>query len=217
MSTQKFLKKEAIQFGWDVMKKNFWFFVGILAFTFLISYLPTAVASGFEEIELPTIFTAIFFLVGFIFWAIQLVISMGLVYIAVKFVKGEKPVFNDLFVKANKIIDWVASTIVYSIIITVGFILLIVPGIIFVTRFQFYQYFIIDQNKGPIEALRLSWRITKGSTWNLILFGLLLLLINIAGALVLIVGLLATIPTTMVALAWVYKKLLPTSSAAKNA
>jgi len=42
----------------------------------------------------------------------------------------------------------------------------------------------------------------------LFLFDLLLTLINLLGALCLLIGLFATIPTTMVAIAFVYRKLL---------
>ena len=207
MSAKKFSKKESIKIGWNIMKNNFWFFVGAYAFIILISYFPVIVASIFEKIELPTIFTVLFFIISLVFGLAQVVLSMGLIYILIKLVKGEKPVFKDLFKKANKIIDYIISSMIYSIIVTFGFILLIIPGIIFATRFQFYQYLIIDKNKGPIEALEISWKMTKGSVWNLFLLWLLFVLINIAGAIVLGIGLLATVPTTMIAMAWVYKKL----------
>jgi len=207
MSAKKFSKKESIKIGWNIMKNNFWFFVGAYAFIILISYFPVIVASIFEKIELPTIFTVLFFIISLVFGLAQVVLSMGLIYISIKLVKGEKPVFKDLFKKANKIIDYIISSMIYSIIVTFGFILLIIPGIIFATRFQFYQYLIIDKNKGPIEALEISWKMTKGSVWNLFLLWLLFVLINIAGAIVLGIGLLATVPTTMIAMAWVYKKL----------
>lgn len=189
------------------MKNNFWFFVGILFFTLLVAYLPGLVFDAMEKIDLPTITTVFFIIIAVVFWVVQIIISMGLIHISIKFIKSEKPVFSDLFAKANKIIDYVASSIVYSIIVTIGFILLIAPGVIFMIRFQFYQYLIIEKNKGPIEALKISWRMTKGSVWNLILFWILVMLVNIAGAIALGIGLLASIPVTMIAMAWVYKKL----------
>ena len=44
--------------------------------------------------------------------------------------------------------------------------------------------------------------------WDLFVFGLLLIGLNIVGALALLIGLLITIPTTMIAVASVYRKLL---------
>ena len=74
-------------------------------------------------------------------------------------------------------------------------------------RFQFYQYLIIEKKSGPIQALKTSWRMTRGSAWNLFILWLIIIIINLAGALALGIGLFFTVPTTMVAMAYVYKKL----------
>ena len=60
---------------------------------------------------------------------------------------------------------------------------------------------------GPIEALKASSRATMGSKWDLFLFGLLLGLMNFAGVLLFLVGLFVTIPISMVACAYVYRRL----------
>jgi uncharacterized membrane protein len=71
----------------------------------------------------------------------------------------------------------------------------------------FFDYLIVDKNSRIIESLKKSWEITKGSTWNLFLLYLLLGLINLLGIFALIVGLFWSIPTTMIAEAFVYRKL----------
>jgi len=75
-------------------------------------------------------------------------------------------------------------------------------------RFGFFQYFIVDKKTGVIDSLKRSWQITKGSVWNLFLFYLLLFGINFLGIICLLVGLFATVPTAIVAKAFVYRKLL---------
>jgi uncharacterized membrane protein len=67
---------------------------------------------------------------------------------------------------------------------------------------------VIDKNLEPVEAVKTSWRMTKGNVWNLFFFGILLGLINILGFLCLIVGLFITVPLSMLATAFVYRKLL---------
>ena len=94
--------------------------------------------------------------------------------------------------------------------------MLIIPGIIWGIKFQFFSYFIVDKGLGPIEALKRSSTITKGAKWDLFLFGLLVWLINLLGALCLLVGLFATIPTTGVAMAFVYHKLLTQTEIAQK-
>ena len=59
-----------------------------------------------------------------------------------------------------------------------------------------------------MDSIKRSGDLTKTVRWKLLGFGILLMLINYLGLIVLIVGLFATIPTTMLAHAWVYRKLL---------
>jgi uncharacterized membrane protein len=49
---------------------------------------------------------------------------------------------------------------------------------------------------------------TRGNTWNLFFFGILIGLINILGLLCLVVGLFITVPLSMLASAFIYRKLL---------
>ena len=72
---------------------------------------------------------------------------------------------------------------------------------------HFYIYFIVEKEVGPIEAIKKSWNLTKGSFWNLFLFGLLSGGIQILGIVALLIGLVFTTPTVWIARAVVYEKL----------
>jgi uncharacterized membrane protein len=72
---------------------------------------------------------------------------------------------------------------------------------------MFVPYIVIDRGLGPIEAMKESWRVTKGHKWQLFLLFLALIGLNILGAIALIVGLLVTIPITMLAAAHAYRTL----------
>jgi uncharacterized membrane protein len=120
----------------------------------------------------------------------------------------KKPKLQIFFLLIHLFFKYLIGDILYGLIIIGGLILLIIPGIIWAIQFQFFGYLIIDKGLGPIEALKKSSKITKGAKWDLFLLGILLVLINILGALALLVGLFATIPTTMIANAFVYRKLL---------
>lgn len=60
---------------------------------------------------------------------------------------------------------------------------------------------------GPLESLKQSWNATKGETLQLFVFGLLMVGLNIIGALLFGIGLLVTVPITMIAVVYIYKKL----------
>ena len=132
---------------------------------------------------------------------------MGIIAITLKFVDLEKPSFSDLF-HTQSLINFILTSIISGVIVAIGFVLLVVPGVIFALKLQFAKYLVIDKNMGPVEAIQKSWNMTRKITWNLFLLGLLLMLINILGVIALLVGLFITIPLTMVANAFVYRKLL---------
>ena len=54
------------------------------------------------------------------------------------------------------------ATILMYIVTTIGFFLLIIPGIIASLGLMFYAYFVYDQNSGIIESLKKSWELTDG-------------------------------------------------------
>lgn len=203
MGVKKFSKGEAIKFGWDTMKKNLGFFIGVLIIIFLI-FLPFNIISKQTQKDAPVIYIV----VQIISYLLNLVISMGLIKISLKLCDNEKVKLGDLFSSVKFFFEYLISSILYTLIIIGGTILLIVPGIIWAIKYQFYGYFIIEKGLSPVEALKKSSAITKGAKWDLFIFNLLLILINLAGLLAMLVGLFATIPTAIMATVFVYRKLL---------
>ncbi len=203
MKPRKFSKKEAIRFGWQTMKSNFWFFVLLLIVATLIPYVPDIIKHLVRAEALVFVI-----IVSLVSWALSAVIQVGLIRIALKFCDNQKGKYSDLFAYYPLFFKYLLGSILYGLIVLAGTILLIIPGIIWAIKYQFFSYFIVDKGAGPIEALKRSSAITKGSKWNLFLFALLLGLINLLGMLCLLLGSFATMPTTMVASAFVYRKLL---------
>lgn len=202
-----FSKKEAISYGFKLAKENLFFFIIL----FVIIILITAVMSG---LRITTLHTP---LVSFALWLLQtiidLVIGIGLIQITLKFIDNKEPEYRDLFYY-QPIVNYFLVTLLTGLIVLGGFILLIIPGIFFAFRLKFAVYLVIDKNLGPVEAIKKSWKITKGNVWNLFFFGILLGLINILGFICLIVGLFITIPLSMLATTFVYRTLLLQSKAA---
>jgi len=154
---------------------------------------------------------------AFLFWIVQtvldLIIGIGIIKIAIEFIDKKVPEYKDLFYY-QPIVNYFIVALLTGLIVVVGLILLIIPGIYFGLRLKFAVYLVIDKNLGPVEAIKKSWKMTKGNVWNLFFFGFLLGLINILGFLCLIIGLFITVPLSMLATAFVYRKLLLQSKAA---
>jgi len=203
----KFVISEALQFGWDTTKSNIGFFIGLLIVAGLIQYIPDIVAEIIEA-DAPDM-SLIIRIASFV---LSMIIVMGVIKICLRFCDGAKGEFSDLFSCYPLFFKYLVGSILYGLIVVVGLILLIIPGIVWAIKFYFFDYLIVDKGLGPVDALEKSSEITRGVKWDLFAFGILLVIINMLGFLCLVVGLFVTIPVTMVAIAFAYRKLLPETS-----
>ena len=197
---QTFSNKEIVKKSWGIVKSNLKIFIPILIIVWLLQI-------GLSSIQTISDNTIITLLLSAISWIINTLITIGLISTFLKFANGEIFNFKSVLDKKDKFIPYVIGTIYYSLIVFAGIILLIIPGIIWAIRYQFYSYLIIDKGMSPKEALAKSKEMTKGKTLKLLGFGIVLFLINILGLLALVVGLFISIPVSMLAIALVYKKL----------
>lgn len=59
----------------------------------------------------------------------------------------------------------VLSYLLVAAIVIMGFILLIVPGIIFAIRLAFVPYLVMDKGLEPVAAVEKSWNMTRDHGW----------------------------------------------------
>jgi len=198
-----FSKSEAIKFGWDITKKNIYFFIKVFLLINAILLSLLSLREFFKNISLLN------FSFSLLITILEMIFSLGFIKIALKFYDNEKPeIYDVFFFKYRIFLKVFLASILYLIVVVFGLLLLIVPGIIFAIRLWFFEYFIVDKNLGVIESLKKSWEITKGNALNLFFFLILLALINILGFLALIIGLFLLIPILFLAPAFVYQKFL---------
>lgn len=202
MKETKFSNKEALRFGWETMKKNFAFFLGLLLVSTLLYFAPWSLAG--IVVETAPLLGVLIYLIDIF---ITFVVSLGLIKISILFCDTGKAEFADLFRQYPLVLKYLGGSILYGLIVFAGTILLIVPGIIWGIKYWFYDYLIVDQGAGPVEALKKSSAITKGAKGKLFVFFIVMGLVNLLGLLCLGIGLFATVPTTMIAIAFVYRKL----------
>jgi len=209
MTGKYFRFSDVLSYGWNVMKTCLGFFVGVGIVWILAIYATTII----ELVLRHTIYTESFPSALKIFmaianWVIGIIIGIGIIKIALSFCDEQKPPFSTLFTAPwNCFWRYLAAGILYMLILMAGFILLIVPGVIWTVKFGLWPYFVIDKGLGPIQALKASSRTTMGVKWDLFGFGVLCAIFNLAGLICLIVGIFATYPTIIVAHALVYRQL----------
>ncbi|MBA7649985.1 hypothetical protein ES703_57784 [subsurface metagenome] len=209
MATKYFSFSDVLGYGWRVMKANFWFFVGLGFVWLIITYIPAIINTVLPHLHLPApIYIVLYTTITILSWVISIVLGIGMIKIALSFCDERKPPIGMLFDAWGCFWRYLGTAILYFLIVFGGFILLIIPGIIWSIKFSLCFYFVIDKDLDPIEALKASSRTTMGVKLELFAFGILCSLINILGMLCLLVGIFAAYPVVIVANALVYRQLM---------
>lgn len=195
-----FSKTGLIKEAWEIVKKNARLIAMLMGAFIVFNVVQSTVSNYFREIALSIV-------ISLGFSALSVFFEIGLLKIFLKLVDGAKAEFSELWAYPQYFVNLLVSSILFGLIVGVGLILLIVPGIYLALRLQFYSYYVVDKNAGITDSLKMSWEKTRGKVLDLLLFALLLIALNILGALALLVGLLVTIPVSFVAVTLLYRKL----------
>ena len=134
-------------------------------------------------------------------------VQLGIIRIMLALVDGKKPSYQMFKENKDIYVTYVVASVLVGFMVAIGFILLVVPGILIALAVGYYGYRVVDAKAGIIDSMKQSVSITKGHRLQLFGLALVCALLNIVGFLAIGFGLLWTIPTTMIAMAYVYRKL----------
>lgn len=190
--------KESILFGWHEFKKDPWFYAGVTAalsaFSIVVNILTGGGHGGGAVLG---------FLISLL---ASTVITIAYARLALSVVAGKHVTWEEMWAP-EYYFSMLGASILQTVIIMIGFILLIIPGIIASLLLCFTQISLVDKKLTPVEALKESYRLARPHLWSLFLLALSLVLLNILGLLALVVGLLVTIPVSLITVAHVYRTL----------
>jgi hypothetical protein len=166
------------------------------------SYLPILGALG--------IFAVFFGLMAMLYsFLVKPIFEYGGSMIFVQAVRKTKPDFEYLikgFMK-NYLNIVLANLLVFALVV-LGLFALIVPGIIIGCRLAFVSYIVMDKKLDPIEAVELSWKLTRGHGWQIFFMGFVSIFIVIFGLIMLIVGIFPAIMWICSSFASLYESVL---------
>jgi len=117
------------------------------------------------------------------------VFRFGAKMMYVQAVRQEKPDFEYLIkgFRENYLSIVLANLLVFALV-GIGLFALLIPGIIIGCRLAFVSYIVMDKKVDPVEALEMSWKLTRGHGWTIFFMGFTAFFIYIFGLLLLIVG-----------------------------
>ena len=198
---------DCIKFGWETFKKRPWILIGALVLVGLVSAIPgiltphPAVVEG-QPPPPPTAFGIVMSLVSI---AVSMLVSLGLTNFTLRAHDNiETVTIGDLW-NPEPIWRYVGAYLLILLIVLVGFLLLVIPGIIASLGLGFATYLVVDRGMQPVASLKESWRITKGNKGRILLLGLALLGVNLLGAIALGIGVLVSAPITLLAVVHAYR------------
>ncbi len=209
--------RKALSFGWSKTRQRLLFFVAVSFIFVFLSILVTLPLDIIAEYMEGTVGFLIAIASTVIYLAFQMFLTAGFLTILLKTLREEGPSFKDFFNKQRYIIRLAVGYLLYSIVVLIGFVFLIIPGIFLASRLHFFDFLIIDKDMRPVEALKKSYEITKGYTWKIFL----LLFVAapfffILGAMAFFVGILVAAPVIFLAQAFFYGRLLESDSNLKE-
>lgn len=111
-------------------------------------------------------------LTQFAVYLILFYLQLGVQSVFLQIIQGRDPGIGELFSGWPFLWRMVLCSLVFSIVTVLGYILLIIPGIILVLMFWPYSYLLIDRDLPGIESFTESRKITSGNKLSMFLINL---------------------------------------------
>lgn len=135
-------------------------------------------------------------------------LAVGVAYFSFAVIRGETFHFFQLFEGFNVFGKSFLANLCYSLLVIVGFVLLIIPGIIFGLALSMTFFVMADRPELSFsECLNESWNLTSGYRFKLLGLNLRFIPWYLLGILCLGVGVLLVIPWYYISLARFYEEL----------
>jgi uncharacterized membrane protein len=113
---------------------------------------------------------------------------------------------GDLFKPLPQLSNMVAVNFITTIAVAIGMVFLVIPGLIAAVLLGFAPFLVLEQNMAPMDAVKRSVDLTKPLMGKLIVFAIVAAIVNFIGAIPAGLGLLATVPMTMIGWAMIYRQ-----------
>jgi hypothetical protein len=205
----------AYGYGWKQLWKPFWMLLLIGIIYFLIGSVisvPQWIITSVDRFN-GSFFDPFLFMFSSVYSLLSLAfgilvtgpIAFGISYAFLKAVRGEEVDLEDMFAAFRR--NYWHTVLAYflmALIIGVGFIFLIIPGIYLACKLAFIPYLVVDKKMDGAQAISASWKMTNGYGWQVFLIGLLGFFIVIAGFICLIIGVIISIMWINITLASLY-------------
>ena len=202
MKEAPFTIKKVFSYSWETYKHHIGFMLILM-----IALFGTSILFGWVQGLVENARVLLMLITG-LSWLVQLIIGMLLIHIVLQLLDTHTANVQAATESFDSFWKYLGGVLLTSLIVTAGFFLLIIPGIYLAIRLQFVQYLIVDKQYAPLDALQKSFELSRGIVFELFLLMIIFFVINVVGAALFGLGLLVSVPVTLIATAYVYRVLL---------
>ncbi|MGB3642787.1 MAG: hypothetical protein WBA39_35165 [Rivularia sp. (in: cyanobacteria)] len=171
--------------GWEIFKQYPGGFIGFLLVIFVISIFFNFLAVSVENI---------YGIVSIANFVLNPIFSAGFYIVALQIAKNRPIDFSDFFRGFNQFMQIFLVYLIGNILIAIGFLFFIIPGIYLAVAYVFSSLFVIEKKLSFWSALEASRKLITKKWFSFVGLGIMLTLLNLAGLLLLGIGALVTIP-----------------------
>jgi hypothetical protein len=218
--------EESLRFGWAKTRAH-----SMLIFQVLLTLFAVQIAQDIVNRVLAHTLQGA--LASAALFVVSVVLGIGFTLITLRIAQGHHMTYQDIIPPMGVSIAYIGAALLSGIVMVVPLIIGLIVGLVayallpmgasfvvcvivgaaavvatmyFGLRYAFVKLAILDDSD-IVKSLRTSAHLSRGRKWWLVGFLITVCLLNLLGAILLLVGLLITIPVTMFAFAHVYVKL----------
>ena len=221
-----FSNSEAFRAGWRILKDRVGFLIGVHFVALAVQCAPQLLMGDSPGMKALVVIGSLL---------LSFVTALGLVRIGLNLVDGQEAGYPDLFSCAHLVFGYLVATLLHTILIVacpllvvgLGFysgvltenlssrvivlicaVPLVLSGLYIGAQFGLWPYLMVDCQIGPVEAMKTSSRMTRGTRGRLMIFYLLSIVAILFGLLAIVVGSLVAYAVITVAGASIYRQIL---------
>jgi uncharacterized membrane protein len=121
--------------------------------------------------------------------------------------RGEKPEIGDVFKGFDDFVPALVAGVVGGLVVSIGFMLCVIPGILILPLFPLALYFVAKGEKDGINALKRAWPLVKANLVPAAIAALVVSLVAHLGIILCVIGVILTLPLGMIGFYLIAKQL----------
>ena len=131
----------------------------------------------------------------------------GMTMVGVKIGRGEQTSAGEVFAHFDKFLPLMVATLLMWVMVSIGFALLILPGIYLLVAYMMMIPLIADKGLGPWQALETSRKAITRHWFAFLGFVIVVILLIIVGSIPLMIGLIWVVPLVSIAYGIIYRNM----------